>query len=157
MYLEVWWFWFYEMVLHRTSPIVQKSTLIFNTQFSSEGTGHWKLNTKHWTLNTGHWTLHIKQFTLQTAHCIPCTTHFTLLTVHYTMQYKFWDLVTGHYSLRSFLPQMLFIFPWPQGPHYPLDPDDLRVRQQCKGEGGQLGQVPATGQGKQRNVEKLYK
>ena len=33
--LEVWWFWFYEMVLHCTSPVVQKSTLIFNTRFSS--------------------------------------------------------------------------------------------------------------------------
>ena len=33
--LEVWWFGFYEMVLRCTSPVVQKSTLIFNTCFSS--------------------------------------------------------------------------------------------------------------------------
>ena len=33
--VEVWWFWFYEMVLQRTSPVVQKSILVFNTWFSS--------------------------------------------------------------------------------------------------------------------------
>ena len=33
--LEVWWFWFYEMVLHCTSPAAQKSTFIFITRFSS--------------------------------------------------------------------------------------------------------------------------
>ena len=32
--LEVWWFWFFEMVPHCTSPVVQKSILIFNTRFS---------------------------------------------------------------------------------------------------------------------------
>ena len=29
-----------------------------------------------------------------------------------------------------------------QGPQGALGPDDLRVRQQCEGEGGKLGQVP---------------
>ena len=36
MALEVWWFKFYDMVLHCKSPVVQKSILIFNTRFSSE-------------------------------------------------------------------------------------------------------------------------
>ena len=35
MDMEVWWFWFYEGVLHCTSPVVYKSILIVNTQFSS--------------------------------------------------------------------------------------------------------------------------
>ena len=35
MDMEVWWFWFYEGVLHCTSPVVYKSILIFNTHFSS--------------------------------------------------------------------------------------------------------------------------
>ena len=33
--LEVWWFWYSEMVLHCTSPVVPKSILIFNTRFST--------------------------------------------------------------------------------------------------------------------------
>ena len=32
---EVWWFWFYEMVLYCTSPAAQKSTFIFNARLSS--------------------------------------------------------------------------------------------------------------------------
>ena len=36
MDLEVWWFRFYQMVLHCTSPVDQKSILIFNTRFSSD-------------------------------------------------------------------------------------------------------------------------
>ena len=35
MNLEVYWLWFYKMVLHYTSPVVQKSPLIFNMRFSS--------------------------------------------------------------------------------------------------------------------------
>ena len=35
MDLEVWWFKFYEMVLHGTSSVVQKSILILNARFSS--------------------------------------------------------------------------------------------------------------------------
>ena len=29
MYLEVWWFWLYEMVIQRTSPVVKKSTILY--------------------------------------------------------------------------------------------------------------------------------
>ena len=36
MDLEVWWFWFYEMVLHCTSHAAQKFTFIFNAQYSSD-------------------------------------------------------------------------------------------------------------------------
>ena len=33
--LEVLWIWFYEMVFYCKSPVVQKSTLLFNIRFSS--------------------------------------------------------------------------------------------------------------------------